>query len=255
MNQGKKQAGVFEYVQRLADDALILGHRLSEWCSYGPWLEEDLALTNTALDHIGRARLLYDYAADVEGLGRSEDDLAYLRSEREYRNLLVYELPKGNFADTMARQFLTDAYQVDFFNALSESGDEVLSAIAQKSVKECRYHLRRSRHWVIRLGDGTPESHSKMQQALDSVWGYTHELFAPDELDSAMLEAGIGVDITLLKPEWDSKVNEVLAESTLVRPDDEWSVIGGRSGVHTEHLGFLLAELQYMQRSYPALDW
>jgi len=255
MKAAIKQVDVFEYVLRLADDALILGHRLSEWCSYGPWLEEDLALTNTALDHIGRARLLYSYAADVEGLGRGEDDLAYLRSEREYRNLLVYELPKGNFADIIARQFLTDIYHLAFFAALCESGDETLSAIAQKSVKECRYHLRRSRHWIMRLGDGTRESHNRMQQALDAVWGYTHELFTADELDQAMLEAGIGVNPALLKPGWDLKVDEVLAEATLNRPADEWSVSGGRSGVHTEHLGFLLAELQYMQRTYPALDW
>lgn len=249
------QQALFEYVLRLGDDALLLGHRLSEWCSNGPWLEEDLALTNVALDYIGRARLLYSYAARVENQGRTEDDLAYLRSEREYRNLLINELPRGNFAESITRQFLVDVYNIEFFGELSQSTDSTLSAIATKTVKECQYHLRRNRHWVLMLGDGTEESHNKMQQALADIWGYTHELFTPDELDLRMASKSIGIDVSSLKPAWSQMVEQTLEQATLVIPSDDWPLIGGRSGIHTEHLGYLLTELQYMQRSYPGLNW
>lgn len=249
------QQALFEYVLRLGDDALLLGHRLSEWCSHGPWLEEDLALTNVALDYIGRARRLYSYAAEVENRGRTEDDLAYLRSEREYRNLLIHELPRGNFAESITRQFLVDAYNIEFFGELSQSADPTLSFIASKSVKECQYHLRRSRHWVLMLGDGTEESHSKMQRALDDIWGYTQELFTPDELDLRMVGISIGVDVSSLQPAWHRLVEQTLEQAALVKPSDDWPIIGGRAGIHTEHLGYLLAELQYIQRSYPGLNW
>jgi ring-1,2-phenylacetyl-CoA epoxidase subunit PaaC len=249
-----KQA-LFEYALRLGDDALLLGHRLSEWCSNGPWLEEDLAVSNVALDYIGRARQLYSYAAKVENQGRTEDDLAYLRSEREYRNLLIHELPRGNFAESVTRQFLVDVYNIEFFEKLSQSKDSTLSEIAGKSVVECQYHLRRDQRWMLTLGDGTEESHNKMQQALNDIWIYTDELFAPNELDLRMAESGIGVEISALKPAWSKLVNPVLEQATLVIPSDVWPVTGGRSGLHTEHLGHLLAEMQYMQRSYPGLQW
>ncbi|MDT8319509.1 MAG: 1,2-phenylacetyl-CoA epoxidase subunit PaaC [Xanthomonadales bacterium] len=239
----------------LGDDALVLGHRLSEWCRNGPFLEEDLALTNVALDFVGRARMLYSYAGEIEGKGRDEDAIAYLRDSREYTNLLINELPIGDFGDTMARQFLVDAFEVEFFSALTGSADATLAAIAAKSLKECRYHLRRSRDWVIRLGDGTEESHRRMQRGLDRVWGFSHELFTMNETEQQLAAAGIAADRGALKSSWDRTVDAVLAEATLTRPDDDWSVQGGRDGVHTEHLGLLLAEMQFMQRAYPGLEW
>jgi len=243
------------YTVALGDDSLTLGHRLSEWSSNAPFLEEDLALSNVALDFIGRAKMFYTYAGEVEGAGRSEDDFAYLRDCREYRNLLICELPIGDFADTMARQFVIDVYEVGFFSALKKSTDATLAAIAAKAIKESRYHLRRSEEWVKRLGDGTEESHQRMQRAIGDVWGYTHELFEVDEKEQGLIDAGVAVDRPALKATWERIVQEVLNEATLEAPDDQWSIRGGRDGMHTEHLGYLLAELQFMQRAYPDLEW
>jgi ring-1,2-phenylacetyl-CoA epoxidase subunit PaaC len=257
-NTGKQNAikqDIGNYAIALGDDSLTLGHRLSEWSSNAPFLEEDLALSNVALDFIGRAMMFYSYAGEAEGAGRSEDDIAYLRDCREYRNLLICELPIGDFADTMARQFLVDVYDVGFYTELMKSADETLAAIAAKAIKESRYHLRRSEEWVKRLGDGTGESHERIQRAFNDVWGYTHELFEVDQTEQSLINAGIAVDRPALKADWERYVQSVLNEATLDTPDGQWSIRGGREGMHTEHLGYLLAELQFMQRAYPGLEW
>jgi ring-1,2-phenylacetyl-CoA epoxidase subunit PaaC len=246
---------LFEYALRLADDALLLGHRLSEWCGRAPTLEEDMALANIGLDLIGQARSLYAYAGKVEGAGRDEDRLAYLREGREYRNLLLVELPNGDFAQTIVRQLLYAAFMVPFWERLQGSKDQTLAAIAAKSVKEARYHLRHAAEWVIRLGDGTEESRDRTVAALDELWPWTGELFEQDAAEWALVEAGVAVDRAALKPAWDATVDRVLAEATLARPQDGWMQTGGRRGVHTEHLGYILAELQHLQRSHPGAVW
>ena len=246
---------LFEYALRLADDALLLGHRLSEWCGRAPTLEEDMALANIGLDLIGQARSLYAYAGKVEGAGRDEDRLAYLREGREYRNLLLVELPNGDFAQTIVRQLLYAAVMVPFWERLQGSKDQTLAAIAAKSVKEARYHLRHAAEWVIRLGDGTEESRDRTVAALDELWPWTGELFEQDAAEWALVEAGVAVDRAALKPAWDATVDRVLAEATLARPQDGWMQTGGRRGVHTEHLGYILAELQHLQRSHPGAVW
>ncbi len=249
------ESAVIDYSIALGDDSLTLGHRLSEWCRNGPFLEEDLALSNVALDFIGRARLFYTYAAELEGKGRSEDDIAYLRDCRAYRNFLINELPNGDFAFTMARQLMIDIYEMGFFTYLQQSADQTLAAIAAKAIKECRYHLRRSSDWVRRLGDGTEESHRRIQKAFDDLWGYAPELFAPCENEQELIEAGIAVNRGGLKENWDSAMHAILREATLEVPGGDWSIGGGRDGVHTEHLGYLLAEMQFLQRAYPGLQW
>ena len=246
---------IVDYAIGLGDDSLTLGHRLSEWSSNAPFLEEDLALSNVALDFIGRAMMFYSYAGEKEGAGRSEDDIAYLRDCRQYRNLLICELPIGDFADTMARQFLVDAYDVAFYSELEKSADQTLAAIAAKAVKESRYHLRRSEEWIKRLGDGTAQSHDRIQRAFNNVWGYSHELFEVDPVEQSLIDAGIAVDRPALKPEWERDVQSVLDKATLETPDSQWAIRGGRDGMHTEHLGYLLAELQFMQRAYPGQEW
>jgi ring-1,2-phenylacetyl-CoA epoxidase subunit PaaC len=246
---------LFEHALRLADDALLLGHRLSEWCGRAPTLEEDMALANIGLDLIGQARSLYAYAGEVEGAGRDEDRLAYLREDREYRNLLLVELPNGDFAQTIVRQLLYSAFMVPFWERLEGSKDPTLAAIAAKSVKEARYHLRHAAEWVIRLGDGTDESRDRTMAALDELWPWTGELFEQDAAERALVEAGVAVDRAALKPAWDATVDRVLAEATLARPQDGWMQTGGRRGVHTEHLGYILAELQHLQRSHPGAVW
>jgi ring-1,2-phenylacetyl-CoA epoxidase subunit PaaC len=255
MTETKDNKALFHYVLALGDDALTLGHRLSEWCSNGPFLEEDLALTNVALDYIGRARMFYTYAAEVEGRDRTEDDLAYLRDCRDFRNFLITELPRGDFAFTMVRQLILDIFNLEFLQALSGSTDATLAGIAAKASKESRYHLRRSRDWAMRLGDGTEESHVRMQKAVDDLWGYTHELFEMDEQEQALAAAGVAVDRGLLRGRWNDAMEAILQEATLTRPVDEWSIRGGREGMHTEHLGYLLAEMQFLQRAYPGLRW
>ena len=249
------RAALFEYLLRLGDSSLVLGQRLSEWCGHGPELEEDIALINVALDLIGQARSLLSRAGEVEGLGRDEEALAFLRDGTDYRNLLLVEQPNGNFADTIARQFLFDAFNLDLLDALTGSRDEVLAAIAGKSVKEATYHLRHSSEWVIRLGDGTPLSHDRMQSALDGLWMYSGELFEMDQLESGLAEAGIAADRAALRPSWDARVNAVLEAATLQRPDDGWMQSGGLRGRHSEHLGHLLAEMQHLQRAHPGAEW
>ncbi|WP_425404222.1 1,2-phenylacetyl-CoA epoxidase subunit PaaC [Hwanghaeella sp.] len=245
-----------EFLLRLGDNALVLGHRLSEWCGHAPVLEEDIAMTNVALDLIGQARLLYSHAGAVEGKGRDEDAIAYLRDVLDWRNCLLVEQPNGDFADTMARQFLFDVWNFEVFSALTKSADEQLAAIAAKALKEVSYHRRHSGDWVIRLGGGTEESRSRMVAALDRVWGFTDEMFQMDETDRAALQAGIGLDLEALRPAWEAYVGAVLAEAGLEKPAVTWSVKGGRTkGHHSEHLGYLLAELQFMQRAYPNSTW
>lgn len=246
---------LFEYVLRIGDDALILGHRLSEWCGHGPILEEDIALTNISLDLIGQATSLLEYAGKLEDKGRSADDLAFLRFDKDYRNLLLVEQPNGDFGMTIMRQFLFDAYQVPLFEALSNSKDPHLSAIAEKSLKESKYHLKHSSEWVIRLGDGTVESKERIQTSLDELWRYTGELFWEDDVDQALKAEGIFPEASELNARWNKIVEDVLNEATLEIPQTEWQFDGGRRGLHSEHLGYILTELQFMQRAYPNMEW
>ena len=246
---------LLNYCIALGDDSLTLGHRLSEWCRNGPFLEEDLALTNVSLDFIGRARLFYIYAAEVEDRGRSEDDLAYLRDCRDYRNFLINELPNGDFAFTMARQLMIDTFDMGFFEGLTRSSDTTLAAIAAKAIKESRYHLRRSQDWIICLGDGTEESHERTQKAINELWAYTAEMFEMSDEEQQLLDTGIAVDRAALKTDWTTSMQAILKQATLDIPTDDWTIDGGRDGQHTEHLGFLLAELQFLQRSYPGQQW
>lgn len=246
---------LFTYTLRLADNALILGHRLSEWCGHAPVLEEDLALANMALDLIGQARSLYTYAGVVEGAGRDEDALAYRRDVTDFRNVLLVERPNGDFATTIVRQLLYAAFAHPYFEALTRSKDATLAAIAAKAVKEMAYHLRHASEWTIRLGDGTAESHARVQDALDELWPFAGELFEVDEIERALIEAGIAADPALIRPVWEHSIDEVLAEATLTRPRASWMQTGGRSGKHSEHLGHILAELQFLQRAYPDARW
>ena len=249
------QEMLFEYLLRLGDNCVILGQRLAEWCGKSPVLEEELALMNVGLDSLGQARLFLDYAGKVEGKGRDEDRLAFYRDAQAWRNLLLVEQPNGDFAKTMARQFFFDCFQYLQFEALTQSTDKTISEIATKSLKEITYHRRHSSDWVIRLGDGTDESHARMQKAIEELWGYTPEMFDMDDLEIEMLAKGIGVDLTALKPKWDDMINQVLTEATLTRPEDTWAVRGSREGKHSEHLGFLLAEMQFLPRAYPEARW
>jgi ring-1,2-phenylacetyl-CoA epoxidase subunit PaaC len=243
------------YALRRADDALILGHRLSEWCGHAPALEEDMALANMGLDLLGQARELYSYAADVEGQGNDEDKFAYLRDVRQYRNLLLLEQPNGDFARTMARQFFYAAFADLYWRAMMKSTDATLAAIAAKSEKESAYHLRHSSEWMVRLGDGTEESHRRAQAAVDDLWAYTGEMFGVDESERALIERGVAVDPATLHPQWLKTVSSVVGEATLALPKSGWMQQGGRSGRHSEHLGHLLSELQSMQRTFPGATW
>jgi ring-1,2-phenylacetyl-CoA epoxidase subunit PaaC len=243
-----------KYVLRLADNALILSHRLSEWCSKGPTLEEDIAISNISLDLLGRANSLLEYSAKINGK-KSADDYAFKRSEREFYNFQICELENGHFGDTIIRQFLFDCHASLFFNKLSESKDETLSAIALKSIKEINYHLRHSRNWVVRLGDGTKLSNEKIQLSLNNIWKYTGELFEMDELDNKMLKNQIGVDNKELKEQWDIIVNETLEKAKLKRPEDVFMMTGSKKGIHTELLGKILSEMQYIPRAYPDAKW
>jgi len=249
------KASLYKYVLALGDDALILGQRLSQWAYKGPFLEEDIALSNISLDMFGRANLFLEYAATLKGNGITPDELAFKRNEREFSNHILCEQPNGNFADTMGRQFFLDAFYKLFLQKLTKSKDEQLSAIAQKSIKETTYHLRHSSKWIIRLGDGTVESHAKVQSAIDNLWMFTNELFEMNEIDNEMLEQKIGVDCSKLKIEWDKIINEIFSEATLNRPEDANMPTGGRQGIHTEHLGHLLSDMQYLQRAYPDATW
>ena len=246
---------LLQYTLRLADNALVLGHRLSEWVGHAPVIEEDLAFGNMGLDLIGQARSLYTYAGEVEGEGRDEDALAYLRDANAYRNILLVEQPNGDFAATMVRQLLYAAFAYPYFEALTRSKDATLAAIAAKAAKEMAYHLRHSAEWVIRLGDGTDESRARAQGALEELWPYTAEMFEVDQVERALIEAGIAVDPASLRATWDKTIDDVLSEAMLTRPQDGYMQSGGRSGRHSEHLGFILAELQFLQRAYPGATW
>lgn len=290
----KEATNQLNYVLQIADNALIIGHRISEWCGHGPILEQDIALTNTALDHIGQARSLYQHAANLfnalpeavkaevftapaldtkmrmpqpavagtnEPINQStnqpitEDDLAYLRDAWDFRNALLLEQPNEDWAYTVARSFFYDAFQVDFYRALLNSSDTALAAVAEKSLKEATYHLRWSSEWVIRLGDGTEESSARMQQAINERWAYTGEFFIPSAADKAALEGGYGVDLEAIKQQWEARVDAVLEEATLKKPAGGWMQRGGKEGTHSEHLGYILAEMQYLQRTYPGMEW
>ncbi len=269
---------LLDYTLRLADDALILGQRLGEWCGHGPILEHDIALTNTALDHMGRTRSLYQYAAeqfnnmpaeDKTGVFTSialqnlintsasldEDNLAYLRDGWDFKNVLLLEQPNNDWAYTIARSFFYDAFNYFFFAALEKSADESLAAIAEKSLKEATYHLRWSSEWVVRLGDGTEESHTRMQSAVNELWMYTGELFIENETDNALAQQGIGVDLASIKPMWMERITSVFEEANINTPQNSWMQKGGREGRHSEHLGYILTDLQFLQRTYPGMQW
>jgi len=243
------------YTLRRADDALILGHRLSEWCGHAPMLEEDMALANMGLDLLGQARELYAYAAKVENKGNDEDSLAYLRDVRQYRNLLLLEQPNGDFARTMVRQFFYAVFADLYWRAMMRSSDATLAAIAAKSEKESAYHVRHSSEWIVRLGDGTEESHRRAQAAIDDLWAYTGEMFTVDDSERGLIDRGIAVDPASLRAQWLKTVSGVVAEATLALPKSDWMQQGGRDGRHSEHLGHLLSELQSMQRSFPGATW
>jgi ring-1,2-phenylacetyl-CoA epoxidase subunit PaaC len=241
------------YTLQRADDALVLGHRLSEWCGRAPSLEEDVALANMGLDLLGQARSLYAYAGETEGAGHGEDQLAYLRDAPQYRNLLLLEQPNGDFAQTIARQFLYAAFMDPWWRAMCASADPTLAAIAAKAEKEVAYHLRHASEWLIRLGDGTDESARRAQAAVDRLWPYTGEMFAPP--DPALAAMGVAVDPETLRPAYDATVAAVLDQATLSRPVGTWMHKGGRQGRHTEHLGPMLAEMQHLQRTHPGATW
>ncbi|HXY95835.1 MAG TPA: 1,2-phenylacetyl-CoA epoxidase subunit PaaC [Steroidobacteraceae bacterium] len=246
---------LFRYLLRLADTSLVLGQRLGEWIGHAPALEEDLGLANLALDLIGQARLLLTYAAEIEGQGRDEDALAYLRDAPEFLNLTLAEQPNGDFAHTIVRQWLIDAWQLELYEGLAGSADTRLAAIAAKALKETRYHYRFSSGWLVRLGDGTAESRARAQQAVDSLWRFTEELFTADEIDQRMAAAGIAPPLGAAAERFGARVAEDLTQATLTRPPQQPHPWHGKRGVHTEHLGHLLAEMQHLQRTYPGVRW
>lgn len=247
---------LFEYLCRMGDNTLVLGHRVSEWCGHAPVLEEDIALANTALDLIGQTTLWLDLAGEVEGAGRNADKLAFHRDVWDFRNLLLVEQPNGDFGQTMMRQFLFDAWHLSQLHALMDSSNAQVAAIAEKSSKEVTYHLERATDTVIGLGDGTEESHNRMQAALDKLWPYVGEMFVSDDVDAAMFDAGIAPDPASLRPAYDALLDGVFTAATLVRPQDDFGHKGGKSGKrHSEHLGHMLAQMQWLQRAYPDATW
>lgn len=269
---------ILSYILRLADDALITGHRLSEWCGHGPILEQDIALSNAALDHLGRARSLYQYGAELfnamppekkkdyftsialqgiidKGEALDEDNLAYLRDGWDFKNILLLEQPNNDWAYTVARAFFYDAFNYFYFTELVKSNDAATAAIAEKTLKEVTYHLRWSSEWVIRLGDGTEESHSRMQQAVNELWMFTGELFIPAPYETEMQQQGLAPDVKELQPLWMEHIRIIFAEATVSIPTGTWMQQGGKEGRHSEHLGYILAELQFMQRTYPGMKW
>ena len=247
---------LFQFLLRMGDNTLVLGHRVSEWCGHSPILEEDIALANTALDLIGQTQLWLGLAGEVEGKDRSADDLAFLRDAWDFRNVLLVELPNGDFGQTMMRQFLFDAWNVTMLGRLMKSSDKRVADIAEKASKEAAYHVERSGDTVVGLGDGTEESHARMQAALDYLWPYVGEMFERDAVDAAMVEAGVAPDPASLRAEWDALVGRVLTDATLTIPDSKYAHKGGRTGyMHTEHLGHLLTSMQWLQRAYPGAKW
>jgi len=275
MNQN---AHLLNYTLQLADNLLIHAQRLGEWCGHGPILEQDIALTNTCLDHIGAARPLFQYAAELinqltplerqtlftspaleqvftNGLPAKEDDVAYLRDAWDFKNVLLVEQPNDDWAYTMAKCFFLDAFHLSFYSALKSSNNNVLAGVAEKSLKEVKYHLKWSSEWIIRLGDGTEESHERMQTAISERWAYTGELFQASAADLSASQAGFGADLNTIKLAWEDQVNQVFAQAKLSIPSNNWMQKGGKDGMHTEHLGYILAEMQYMQRAYPGMEW
>ena len=245
---------LLKYTLRIADSSIILGQRLSSWCSKGPTLEEDIALSNLSLDLFGQANSLLEYASELDGT-KSADDFAFKRNEREFYNLQLTEQLNGHFGDTIVRHFFFSVYSFLFYSKLSNSKDETLAAISTKSLKEIKYHLTHSKSWVIRLGDGTEESNKRIQKSLNDLWQFTGEFFEMDDIDQKMYKEGIGVNNSSLKSEWDKIVNTTLKESNLIRPEDGYMQSGSKNGMHTEHLGHLLSEMQFLPRAYPDAEW
>jgi ring-1,2-phenylacetyl-CoA epoxidase subunit PaaC len=246
---------MFEFLLRMGDSTLILGHRVSEWCGHSPVLEEDIALANTALDLIGQTQMWLGLAGQIEGKGRNADALAYLRDASDFRNALLTERPNGDFGATIMRQYLFDSFHFILLGKLEKSSDARVAEIAAKAIKEVAYHVERSSDLVVRLGDGTAESHKRMQDALDDLWGYTGEFFLSDGVDEAMAAAGIAPNPAELKAEWDAAVNLVLLEATLKRPASSYAHKGAKRGIHSEYLGHILAQMQFLQRAYPGCTW
>ena len=246
---------LYTYVLRQADNAMILCQRLCQWAARAPELEEDIALTNIGLDMIGQARSLYQYASELADTNTDEDELVFMRDERQWSNFLLVEQPNGSFADTMARQYFYDVWHFEFLKQLVNSADQRLAEIAAKSVKEAKYHVRHSSTWLKRLGDGTELSKERMQSGIDTMWLFTPEMFDTDAVDEKMLKAGIGVDLALVKKEWQSQVQATLSEAKLRIPDNAFLQTGGRNGIHSQHMGYLLAEMQILPRSMPGLVW
>ncbi len=250
-----QQEALFQYTLRLGDTSLIHAQRLSEWCSNGPILEEDLALTNFALDFIGRSQVLLTYAGALEGKGRTDDMLAYRRNERQYFNCLLAELPNGDFGVTMVRLLFLAAFEKELFTALQNSEDETLAALAKKTLKEVRYHLEHAADWVIRLGNGTEESHARVQKAVNELWMFTGDMFDMDETDKLLIAADIAVDLSTIKTKWDNYISGVLEAANLQQPTSSYMQSGSKNAIHTEYLGHLLGEMQYLQLAYPYAKW
>lgn len=249
------QEALFNYTLRLGDTSLILAQRLSEWTGHGPFLEEDLALTNIALDIFGRAKALLEYAAKVEGKGRTEDDIAFFRSDREYFNALITEQPNGDYAKTIIRQALIDCFDLAFYTELAKSKDETLAGIAAKSIKEITYHKRHSFSWVNRFGNGTEESFNRLQKGLNEIWPFAGELFEMNEVDALLIKEGVAVDLGALKVNWEKEINQLLAKANLVTPENTYVQTGSRRGLHGEHLSYILAEMQSLPRMHPTAKW
>ena len=249
------KSSLIDYTLHLADNTLILAQRNAEWCGHGPILEQDIAITNISLDLLGQSRNFYQYAASLIGSEATEDSLAYLRKERAFKNCLLVEQPNGDWAQTILRQFFFSVYQYLLYTKMQHSKDEQLAAIAAKALKEVTYHLRWSSEWVIRLGDGTAESHARINKAIDELWRYTGEFFKIAEFESVLVKENISINPAALKDEWTKKVNEIFAEATLNIPEKTFMQSGGKEGMHTEHLGYILADLQFMQQAYPNSEW
>ncbi len=246
---------IIHFLYRLGDNSLILGQRLAEWCSKGPTLEEDVALTNISPDNFGQARMIFSHLAELEANGKSEDDYAFKRNEREFYNALIVERPNGHFGDTIARSFLFDAFQFHFYKELTKSTNDFLAGLAGKSLKEVQYHVRHSGEWIVRLGDGTEESKEKIQESINSLWEYTGDMFATDDQINALTKAGIAPDYSVIKYNWYKTVEEVLYRATLKKPEDGFMQNGSLNGLHSEFLGHLLGDMQYLQRAYPNAEW
>ena len=249
------QEALFQYTLRLGDTNLILAQRISEWTGHGPFLEEDLALTNIALDITGAAKSFLEYAATIENKGRTADNLAYFRNDRQFYNAQITELPNGDYARTIVRQAMVDCFDFYFYTELAKSKDETLAGIAQKSIKEVTYHLRHTASWVERFGDGTEESHNKAQTAVNELWQYTGELFEMNEVDEILIKEGIAVDLNAVKSKWENHMSGLLEKSTLTKPESGYMQTGSRKAIHTEHLAFILAEMQALPRMYPDAKW